>query len=107
MYRAACVKEFELIVELAGKALRRHIQSFYAHKASVFRLTYKDVFRQAARHCRIDTRTCERWLVYRDLRNETAHDYGEDYANNVLKVLPTLISDASALANLVEEDIGD
>ena len=101
------MKEFELIVELAGKLLKRHIRPFFAHRAAVFRIPYKDVFRQAARHCRIDTHTCERWLVYRDLRNDTAHDYGEDYADKVLEALPGFIADAAALADIVEEDIGD
>ena len=107
MYRAACVKEFELIVEISGKALRRHLQPFFAHKASVFRLPYKDVFRQAARHGRIGSDVCERWLFYRDLRNDAAHDYGEDYANEILNVLPGFVSDAAALADALEEDIGD
>jgi len=30
----------------------------------------------------------ERWLEYRDNRNDTAHDYGEGFANDTLALLP-------------------
>ena len=44
----------------------------------------------------------ERWLRYRDNRNDTAHDYGEDFAEATLKVLPSFVADATALADMIE-----
>ena len=41
---------------------------------------------------------CERWLQYRDYRNNAAHRYGEEYANEVLAALPAFIEDARALS---------
>lgn len=45
----------------------------------------------------------ERWLAYRDNLNYTADDYGEDFAETTLKLLPTFIIDARALADMIEE----
>ena len=43
----------------------------------------------------------ERWLSYRDNRNDTAHDYGEEFAETTLKLLPAFVEDAKALAILI------
>lgn len=50
---------------------------------------------------------CERWLTYRDTRNETAHDYGEILAESTLELLPGFIADARALADIIEGSTGD
>ena len=44
----------------------------------------------------------ERWLAYRDHRDDTAHDYGEDFAEATLKLLPAFVADARALAAMIE-----
>ena len=105
IYRAACVKELELIVELSGKLLRKHLRPFFAADRKSDRLIYKDVFRYAAKYSQLDTDACERWLSYRDRRNDSAHDCGEDFADAVLTVLPEFISDASSLATMIEEGV--
>ena len=46
--------------------------------------------------------TVERWLKYRDNRNDTAHNYGEDFAETTLKLLPAFVADAKALADMIE-----
>lgn len=107
LYRAACVKEFELVLELAGKLLRKRIASYFASGKQVARLTYKDLFRHASRHDLMDIGMVERWIRYRDTRNETVHDYGEDFAESTLTLLPRFIGDAKALADLIEEEISD
>ena len=48
-----------------------------------------------------DTTFVERWLRYRDNRNDTAHDYGEGFAETTLKLLPGFIVDARALVEIV------
>ena len=105
VYCAACVKEFELIVELSGKLLRKHLRPFFAHDRRPDRLVFKDVFRYAAKYSRSDTNACERWLLCRDLRNDSAHDYGEDFADAVLKVVPNFIADALSLASTIEKQV--
>ena len=103
VFRAACVKEFELVLEQSGKLLKKRLKPYFASSRQVDRLVFKDVFRHAAKHGLIDARTCERWLEYRDNRNETAHDYGEAFAEATLALLPGFLTDARALADRIEE----
>jgi len=102
IYRAACVKEFELILEQCGKLLRKRIRPYFASNKTVDRLHFKDLFRHAARHDLIDPIATERWMTYRDNRNDTVHDYGKEFAEATLKLLPTFIMDAKALSDIIE-----
>jgi len=97
MYRSACVKEFELILEQSGKLLRKALKPYFHSSSAVDKLIFKDVFRHAVLHNIINDEECERWLRYRDNRNNTAHDYGEDFAEETLVLLPQFIADATAL----------
>ena len=102
IYRAACVKEFELVLEQSGKLLRKRLAAFFASNRQADRLTFKDLFRHAARHGLIDPETVERWLLYRDNRSDAAHNYGEDFAEATLGLLPRFVVDAKALADMIE-----
>ena len=102
IYRAACVEEFELVLEQSGKLLRKRLAAYFASNRQADRLNFKDLFRHAARHDLVDCDTAERWLRYRDNRNDTAHDYGEKFAEATLKLLPAFIADANALADMIE-----
>ena len=101
IYRAACVKEFELILEQSGKLLKKRLHPYFSSNRDADKLTFKDIFRYAAKHTLIDIPTCERWLAYRDNRNTTAHDYGESFAETTLKLIPNFISDARELSNII------
>ena len=103
IYRAACVKEFELVLEQSGRLLRKRLAAFFSSNRRADRLTFKDLFRHAARHDLITPEAVERWFLYRDNRNDTAHDYGEGFAEATLKLLPDFIADAKALADTIEE----
>lgn len=107
IYRAACVKEFELVLEQSGKLLRKKVAPWFASNREADRLTFKDLFRHAARHGLIEPGAAERWLRYRDNRNETAHDYGEGFAEATLELLPRFVVDARALAEVIEADGDD
>lgn len=102
IYRAACVKEFELALDQSGKLLRKRLAAWFASNRQADRLHFKDLFRHAARHDLMDCESVERWLRYRDNRNYTAHDYGENFAEATLKLLPDFIGDAKALADMIE-----
>ena len=102
IYRAACVKEFELVLEQSGKLLRKRLAAFFASNRQADRLAFKDLYRHAAKHELIDPDTVERWLHYRDNRNDTAHNYGEDFAEATLNLLPAFVADAKALADMLE-----
>ena len=104
IYRAACVKEFELVEELCGSLLRKRIRPFFASNRDVDRLAFKDIFRHAAKHVLITADECARWLQYCETRNESAHRYGEEYANDVLDALPAFIADAQSLASVIGQE---
>ena len=106
VFRAACVKEFELVLEQSGKLLKKRLTPYFANSRQVDRLVFKDVFRHAAKHGVISVDACERWLEYRDNRNETAHDYGAVFAEATLALLPSFLADARELADSLEEPHG-
>ena len=102
IYRAASVKEFELVLEQSGKLLRKRLAAWFASNRQADRLHFKDLFRHAARHALMESDAVERWLRYRDNRTHAANDYGEDFAEATLKLLPDFIGDAKALAEMIE-----
>ncbi len=105
--RAAAVKEFEIILEQSGSLLKKRLRPYFASNRQADRLTFKDLFRHAAHHGLISVESCERWLEYRDNRNDTAHDYGEGFAESTLKLLPQFIDDARELVQIVAEGSDD
>ena len=50
IYRAACGKEFELVLEQPGKLLRKLLAAWFASNKQTDRLHFKNIFRHAARH---------------------------------------------------------
>lgn len=103
MYRSACVKEFEIILEQSGKLMRKVLKPYFHSYKAVDRLYFKDVFRQAVLKSIISAEICERFLEYRDNRNITAHDYGLKFAEETLKLLPNFIADAKSLAKAFKQ----
>ena len=99
LYRSACVKEFEIIIEQAGKLLKKALRPYFASLRAAESLTYKDIFRAAAQHGLMPLAEAERWLLYRDNRNTTAHDYGVGFAEATVKLLPHFVADATTLAH--------
>ncbi len=97
MYRSACVKEFEMILEQAGKLLKKCLKPFFHSPKAVDKLVFKDLFRQASQHDLITIEQAENWLIYRDNRNTTAHDYGVHFADKTLTLLDQFIIDAKAI----------
>ena len=50
LYRSACVEEIEIIIELAGKLLKKVLRPRYASHRQAETPVYKDIFRAAAQH---------------------------------------------------------
>lgn len=101
MFRSACIKEFEIILEQSGKLLRKCLKDFVHSPKAVDRLMFKEVFRQAAQHDLLTLEAVERWLTYRDNRNNTAHDYGKKFAEETKALLPDFIADAKSLEQTI------
>ena len=103
IYRASCVKEFELILEQSCKILLKRLAAYFSSNRQADRLTLKDLFRNAAKHGLLEPESVERWIHYRNNRNDTAHNYGENFAEATLRLLPAFVADAKALADAIEE----
>ncbi len=104
IYRAASVKEFEIVLEQTGSLLQKRLRPYFASNRQADRLTFKNTFRYAAKHDLISVEACERWLRYRDNRNDTAHHYGEKFAEETLELLPDFILDAREMARVLAEE---
>jgi len=97
IYRNATVKGFELALETTGKLLRKALKPYFASSRAVDELYFKQLFRHGAKHGLMMVGEVERWFAYRDNRNTSAHDYGETFAEETLRLLPTFITDAKRL----------
>lgn len=103
LYRNAAIKSFELSLETAGKLLRKALKAYSGSPREVDKLVFNDVLRHAGKHGLLDVAAVERWLAYRANRNNTAHDYGEGFANDTLKLLPGYLHDVRALAPEIQK----
>ncbi len=103
IFRAACVKEFELILEQSNTLLRKRLRPYFASNREADQLNFKDVYRHSAKRGLMSVEECERWIRYRDIRNRTAHEYGEQYAEMAVQALPDFVADARRLVEVVAE----
>lgn len=106
VYRNAVVKGFELTLETAGKLLRKALKHYGAAPRAVDELTYKDVLRHANKHGLMGAEEVKRWLAYRDNRNDTAHDDGQGFAEQTLRLMPEFTVDAHRLATVLRDKLG-
>ena len=95
------------MIELSGNLLRRRQRPFMAFHRQADRLTFKDILRHAAKHGLITLEAAERWCVYRDNRNDTAHNYGAGFGETTLTLFPGFITDARDLARVIAEGSDD
>lgn len=102
LFRNAAIKSFELSLETAGKLLRKALKAYGGSPREVDKLVFNDVLRHAGKHGLLDVPAVERWLAYRANRNNTAHDYGEGFANETLKLLPQYLQDVRQLAPKIQ-----
>ncbi len=106
VFRNAVIKSFELTLETAGKLLRKVLKAYVGSPKTVDALVFKDVLRHAALHGLLSASELERWLVCRDSRNDTAHNYGEQFADTTLALITDFQRDALALYETLRKKHG-
>jgi nucleotidyltransferase substrate binding protein (TIGR01987 family) len=106
VFRNAVIKSFELTLETAGHLLRKALKEYAGSPRAIDGLVFKDVLRQAALHGLLSAEALERWLMYRDSRNATAHHYGEAFADETLKLIASFQADALALHETLRANHG-
>ena len=104
MYRNSLVKSFETTLEQAGKLLKKKITPFFATNKAVDCLNFKDIFRNAFKFSLINQEEIERWFLYRDNRNNTAHDYGKTFAEETLTLVDSFLIDVKNLKKVIENE---
>ena len=102
MYRNSLVKGFEMTLEQSGKLLRKRLTPFFASNKSVDALTFKDLFRYALKHSLLSEEEVKRWMVYRDNRNNTAHDYGKAFTEETLMLIDDFLKDVKNLEDVIQ-----
>lgn len=106
VFRNAIVKSYELTQETAFKLLKKSLK-VYGHGGNKLEaLPIKDVLRLAAAHDLMSLAEVERWFRYRDNRNNTAHDYGEQFAQETLVLIPAFLQDIATLADTLQRKLG-
>lgn len=103
LFRNAAIKSVELSLETSGKLLRRVLKMYVGSPREVDKLVFNDLFRSAHKYGLLEEGAAARWLDYRANRNNTAHDYGEDFAETTLKILPAYLVDLRHLAHTIQE----
>lgn len=104
MYRNSLVKSFEITLEQSGKLLKKRLTPYFASKKAVDTLTFKDLFREAHKHSLLNNDEVERWFKYRDNRNNTAHDYGQKFAEETLSLMDNFLKDIYHLKEIIENE---
>jgi len=93
VFRNAIIKGYELSQETAFKLIKKALK-VYGHSGKKLEATpVKDILRLAAVHDLMQLDEVERWFLYRDNRNNTAHDYGEAFAKQTLVLIPNFRTD--------------
>lgn len=103
LYRSATIKEFELILEQAGKLLKKCLTAYVPSVSELNVLFFKDIFRKAANYNLLTVQEVERWLQYRDARNATSHDYGAQMVEETLPLMPNFIADAKRIVEVIKQ----
>lgn len=106
IFRNAVIKGFELTLEVSGKLLRKALKTYGGSPKEVDALSYKDVLRRCVKHDLLPVDLVERWFLYRDNRNKTAHDYGVAFAERTLTLLPSFLEDVCVIIQQLQTHFG-
>lgn len=93
--RSGVVKHMEMAYELSWKAMQAWL------RANASAISREDLFRLAA-----STRLIadpDAWFRFHDALNLSSHAYNRETANGILKLAPTLYTEALALADKLEK----
>jgi hypothetical protein len=106
VFRNAIVKSYELAQETAFKLIIKALKAYGHGGKKLMQTPVKELLRLAGVHGLMTLEEVERWFRYRDNRNNTAHDYGEHFANETLVLIPSFLKDIATLADVLEKNFG-
>ena len=97
--RAGVIQNFEFTYELCWKFMRRWLQVNLG-TAYVAGVSRRQLFRLSAEHRLVGD--VDHWMEYHDARNETAHTYDENTAEDVFETAHRFLADAQGLLEALE-----
>lgn len=98
--RAGGIQNFEFTYELCWKFMRRWL-GINVGSTYVDGVTRRELFRLSAENRLISD--VDQWMEYHDARNEIAHTYNEDTADDVFETSRIFLADAKKLLEALEE----
>jgi nucleotidyltransferase substrate binding protein (TIGR01987 family) len=98
--RAGGIQNFEFTYELCWKFMRRWL-GINVGSTYVDGVTRRELFRLSAENRLISD--VEQWMEYHDARNETAHTYNDDTADDVFETSRIFLADAKKLLEALKE----
>ncbi len=98
--RAGGIQNFEFTYELCWKFMRRWL-GINVGSTYVDGVTRRELFRLSAENRLISD--VDQWMEYHDARNETAHTYNEDTADDVFETSRIFLTDAKKLLEALKE----
>lgn len=101
--RAGVIQNFEFTYELCWKFMKRWLE-MNTGGVSLDGATRRDLFRKAFESQLIDD--VDNWWEYHEARNETAHTYDSDKADDVFSVAKNFLKDAKQLLLALENKNG-
>ncbi len=101
IFRAAAIKEFEIVLEQTGRLLRQALNHYV--DSNTKHLTYKETLRESVKFGLLSSDEARRWFEYRDKRNATAHEYGVNMANELVESLGDFTLDAKTILMRLNE----
>ena len=97
--RAGVIQNFEFTYELCWKFMQRWLQVNLG-STYVAGVSRRQLFRLSAEHRLLSD--VNRWMEYHDARNETAHTYDENTAEDVFEAAQNFLADARGLLEALE-----
>ncbi len=101
------IEEIEIVLEQAGKLLKKCLKPYFHSPKLVDELTFKDIFRYAAHHGLLEIEEVDRWFAYRNNRDNTANDSGNAFRENTLPLIPQFIIDAKKIIKIIQRHNGN
>ena len=97
--RAGVIQNFEFTYELCWKFMKRWLETNLSPMIADG-VTRRELFRLAAENRLIDD--VEQWMIYHDARNQTAHIYDLEIAQEVYETARGFVRDARKLLQALE-----
>lgn len=99
----SCIKRFEYTYESAKKIMNKYLKKEYDKDEKD--LTINNIFREMYNLGLLEN--FENWVLYREKRNTTSHEYNLEKTYSIIEIVPKFIKDVEFLINNLEKILED